>query len=283
MATVGAIGKNKVVVIKTADRAFGTPSNFGVNLASYNLKPAYVSYHQVAMPNGFYNITTSSNTLSMTLRNVTTPTPLSVTIPAGTYNATTLLSGNTAQGGTFVGLLASLNTAANVAAAVGPTFFQMNAEPTTGYYTISKVPGNVNWTFEINLIQSLDWILGFRLSQATNFVPGPYIANLGAPPTGGTGVVILDLRSPPNVYIRSSLVTGNYLSGAGSESILAIIQNAAVFGQTIFQKNPEPELDIFPLSGQVSQATFQLVDEYGHELKMDTNQDWELSIGFYTP
>jgi hypothetical protein len=283
MATVGAIGKNKVVVIKTADRAFGTPSNFGVNLASYNLKPAYVSYHQIAMPNGFYNITTSSNIFTIRLWN---PTPISflvsAVIPTGNYNTTTLLSGNTAQGGTFIGLIATLNAAvvtattppAGGAAPGGGSFFQGFADPLTGYFTLSKnssIDPADGWNFDIGVNQSLDWILGFRRPNIYNALKS------------ATGTVILDLRSPPNIYIRSSLVTGNYLSGAGSESILAIIQNPSVFGQTIFQKNPEPELDIFPLSGQVSQATFQLVDEYGHELKMDTNQDWELSIGFYTP
>lgn len=263
MSDLTPIGKNKIITIRSQDRAYGIPSNFGISLAAYNLNPAYCSWHQVAIPNGFFNINYTSCNLVLIVYNASsTAYPLSVTIPQGNYTSSNFSST----------VLAALNSAANTIPLAGTTFFSLATNSLTGYATLAIAsPGSFSgWSFSVNsTLGSLDWILGFRSSQT--------IVNV----TSVVGAAILDLRQYPSIYIRSSLVSGNAISSNGSDSLLCIVQNTMPFGSTVFQRSPMPNIDLFPVSGQLSQITFQLVDEFGHELNMDTNQDYEISICLY--
>lgn len=260
--STSAIGKNKIITVKSSDRAYGTPSNFGINLGQYNLNPTYCSWHQITIPNGFFNVSSKSNTFQVTVYDSSSNAyPLAVSVTPGNYSTTTLLTN----------LTTALNNSLVAANGAAPAnFFTLAVNNLTGFFTISC--STVNWDFTVNVaLASLDWILGFRASQASSVTLV----------TSATGAAILDLRAVPCIYIRSSLVSGNYLGVAGSESIIAVIQNTALFSQTIFQRSPSADLEIFPVTGQISQVSFQLVDEYGMELTMDTGQEWEISIGLY--
>lgn len=265
MTDVTAIGLNKIITVKSSDRSYGTPSNFSINLASYNLNPTYCSWHQIALPNGYYNVNYNSNNLSVTVYDASnTPYVVPVSVPVGNYASSGTNSIITA-------VTNQLNPAISTATGGTSTgsFFTGTLSTLTGYFNLStSVSG---WSFTVNTsLGSLDWILGYRNTQSITKV------------TSATGAAILDLRSYPNVYIRSSLVSGNSISAKGSDSFLAVVQNTALFSQTIFQRSPESNIDLFPVSGQLSNVTFQLVDEHGLELPMDTNQDWEMSICLYT-
>lgn len=262
MSAVTAIGKNKIINVRSQDRAFGTPSNFGISLSQYNLNPSYCSWHQVSMPNGFYNINETSNDFTVTVYDASTGVfivPLS--IAQGNHTWTTLQTA----------FLAPLNTA--VSSATGGTstgsFFSISLDSLTNVITLSTAVSG--WTFTISIRESLDWILGFRASQL------PSLTRV----TTCKGAAVLDLRQYSDVFVRSSLVSGNSLSARGSDSVLVVVQNTAPFGGTIFQRSPQPDIDLFPVSGQLSQVNFQLCDEYGHELPMDSNQDWSVSICLY--
>lgn len=261
MTDVTAIGLNKIVTVKSSDRSYGTISNFGINLASYNLNPTYCSWHQISIPNGYYNVNANSNNLNVTVYDASsTPYLVSISVPIGNYNSTTL---NTA----VVGALNSATSTATAGTSTG-SFFTGTLSTLTGYYTLSTAVSG--WSFTVQTaLASLDWILGYRSTQNLTRL------------TSATGASILDLRSYPSIYIRSSLVSGNAISAKGSDSLLAIVQNTALFGQTIFQRSPMPNIDLFPCSNQLSNVTFQLVDEHGMELPMDTNQEYEISICLY--
>lgn len=263
MSTVTAIGKNKIIQVKSSDRLYGIPSNFAISLSQYNLNPAYCSWHQVAIPNGFYNVNATSCTISITVYDASsTAWPVSVSIPQGNYSSTSITSV----------LVPALNTAIyNLTHSAGMTFFAGSLNSTNGFYTLSTSVSA--WTFTVSILGTLDYILGFRSSQTGS---AGITATISA-----TGAAILDLRSYPNIYIRCSLVSGNVVSGHGSDSVLCCVQNTALFGQTIFQRSPMPDLDIFPVCDQLAQISFQLVDEWGNELTMNTNQDWEMSICLY--
>lgn len=266
MASVTAIGKNKIVNVRSADRSFGTPSNFGISLSQYNLNPQYCSWHQIALPNGFFNVNSTSCSLNVTMYNASaTAYPIPITIATGNYSA----SGTT--GNVITTVVNALNAAAYAANNLATTtFFTGTQDPVRGFFTLAS--SVVNWSFTINTAPaSLDWILGYRPSQQSALTLT----------SSATGAAILDLRSYPSIYIRSSLVSGNSVSAHGSDSVLAVVQNSAYFGQTIFQRSPQPDIDLFPVSGQLSQVNFQLVDEWGHELNMDTNQDWEIQIALF--
>lgn len=262
MAANSTIGKNKIVTLRSQDRSWGTPSNFGLNLAQFNLNPKYVSYHQVAIPNGFYNVNSNSCNLQATVTdNNGTAWPIQASITPGNYNSTNLIPLVQTQ---LNSALVAVNSSANTA------FFTVSYNLLTGYVTLTSTPNATGWSFSINTqLQSLDWILGFRPSQSITTV------------TSAVGAASLDLRSYPVIHIRSSIVAGNYQSSRGSDSVLCTVQNTALFGQTIFQRSPTADLDVFPVSGQIGQLTIQLVDEWGTELTMNTNQDWEISIGLY--
>lgn len=276
MSAPFTIGKNKILTIRSFDRVSGTPSNFVVNLSQFNLNPSYVSFHQVAIPNGFFNVNSQSNTLSLTAYNsvtttnsttgatstTVTPYAISVTVTPGNYTT------GTGANSLLVALLNQLNTALVAACpTASSSVFSAVVNSYTGYVTLNVSSG---WMFQINPLQSLDWLIGYRpnvqsFTQTNSF----------------TGAAIMDLRSPPRIYIRCTLVAGNYLSPDGASSVLCTVQNTALFSQTVFQRAPTAELDIFAVSGAVAQVHIQLTDEWGQELTMDTNQDWELSVGFY--
>lgn len=272
---VGQIGNAKILRVRSSDRSWGTPSNFGVNLGQFNLNARYCSWHQVALPNGFYNLNTASNTLVVTVYDSST-TPWMVSIggslpstspgylPPGWYTASSLIPA----------VQTALNASLKAMNQAAPSnFFTVAWNGATGFVNISS--NTAGWAFTINTsYASLDWILGFR-SPPTQ--PASQVTLV----TSATGAVILDLRSYPNVYIRTSMVSGNYLNALGADSVICCVQNTATFGQTIFQRSPAADLDVFPICGQLSQVSFQLVDEYGNELKMDSNQEWEMNIGMY--
>lgn len=272
-----AIGKNKILTIKSSDRVGGIPSNFIVNFGQYNLNPTYCSFHQVAIPNGFFNVARNSCFLSLTIYDpgavaypfVISPGSGSGQFLPGNYNA------GTGTGTIFTPLLTALNQAAananSVIATAGNSFFQYTYS-TTGFFTLSTTSNYSTWSFSIDAnVGSLDWILGYR----------PYQSGLSQV-SSATGVVVIDLRAPPCIYIRCSLVGGNYLSAEGTQGVVCVVQNSAGYSQTIFQRSPQPDLDLFPVTGQITQIQFQLVDEWGHELNMDSGQDWEMSIGIYS-
>lgn len=277
MADLGAIGKTRVLAIKSSDRIYGVPSNFAISLSQFNLDPTYVSYNQVALPNGFYNITSSLNTYSQRLSGAQTYTQ-TVTISPGNYNSTTLIAA----------FLAAVNSStvnsngyndpnapwtSDAAYSLNTSYFSASISATTGQFTMSDPTGTGHGLAFVPLaINSLDTIL-FK-----NSVPTFVAYNQSY-----TGLQILDLRTAPSIYIRSSLVAGNYITGGGPESVLAIVQNFAIFGQTIFHRNTNPDVDVYPVAGRVGLVTFQLVNEYGVELNMDSGQEWELSLCFYTP
>lgn len=259
MADVSAIGKNKIITVRSQDRSFGTASNFGISLNQYNLNPKYVCWHQISIPNGFFNVNALDTSISYSITNNISQTYTIVsTIPAGNYTTSTLLTA-----------LAVMNADATTYASAPSNFFTFTYNNNNGYFTISTATSG--WTFSINTTPgALEWILGYRPGQAS-------LTNV----TSSTGGAILDLRSVPCIYIRSSLVAGNYLSARGSDSILAVVQNTSLFSQTIFQRSPHADIDLFPVSGHLSQVNFQLVDEWGRELTMDTHQDWEISVSLY--
>lgn len=261
MSAVTTIGKNRIINIRSSDRIFGVPSNFGVNFGHHNLNPTYCSWHQVALPNGFYNVSARSNTFSVTIYDASSVAhPLTFTVTPGNYNSTSL---NTA-------FLFNANAAAATISGAGSSFFSGSINNLSGYYTLSSTVSL--WSFTINTaLASLDWILGFRSIQQSSLTLA----------TTATGAVILDLRSPPCVYIRCSLVSGNSISHAGSDSVICVVQNTALYSQTIFQRAPMPDIDLFSTTGQMGHLQFQLVDEYGYELNMDSNQDWEISIALF--
>lgn len=262
MSTVTAIGKNRIVQIKSADRSFGIPSNFGLSLSQYNLNPAYCSWHQISIPNGFFNVNSRSCTISVTAINPSSVAyTVTVSITTGNYSSTTLIPA----------VITALNAAINSITTGTSTasFLGGSVNSLTGFFTFQTAVAG--WTFTINTtLASLDWILGYRAGQSG--ITGVVSA---------TGAAILDLRAYPDIFIRSSLISGNSLSANGSDSVIAVVQNTALFSQTIFQRSPQPDIDLFPVSGQMSQVNFQLVDEFGHELNMDTNQDWSISICLY--
>lgn len=262
------IGKNKILSIKSSDRSSGTPSNFTINLGQYNLNPTYCSFHQVAIPNGFFNVSKLSQFFKFTLYNGATPYgPYVINVTPGNYSASSVASNSL-----FTALTNAFNTALS-GGTIPASFFTQTLDPVTGFYTLST--SQTGWSFTVDTsLGSLDWILGFRKPVSGSAV---LPSNNGAI----TGTVVLDLRAPPCLYIRSSLVSGNYLSAEGTESVLCIVQNSSAYTQTIFQRAPMPELDLFPVSGQISQVQFQITDEWGAELTMDSNQEWELSIGCY--
>lgn len=257
------IGKNKILTVRSSDRFNGTPSNFTMNFSQFNLQPVYASFHQVAMPNGFFNVNSWSNRMSVTVLNSTQVAYIvNITVPIGNYSSTGANGLITAVVNALNAQLVAVNGAAPAA------FFTGTLNSNTGYFTLSS--STAGWTFFITPTNSLEFILGFR-----NYQPQTPITSI-------TGAAILDLRGPPSIYIRSSIVSGNYLSHNGIDSVLCVVQNTSLFSQTIFQRSPTADLDVFPVSGQISQISFQLIDEYGHELTMDTNQDWEISIGLYS-
>ncbi len=268
------IARNKIITIRSSDRLCSNdkPSNFTINFSQFNLQPTYCSFHQVALPNGFFNVNANSCAIKVTVTNSSgTPFIVQTSIPTGNYTSSGTNSVITATVNALNAQLVAVNGTAPA------SFFTGTVNGTNGYFTLSST--TANWTFSISTIGSLEFILGYRASQAIN----------GSIPSIGTstnqtagGVVILDLRAPPSIYIRTNLVSGNYLSANGMDSVLCVVQNTALFSQTIFQRSPTQDLDVFPVAGQISQINFQLVDEYGHELNMDTNQDWEISIGLYT-
>jgi hypothetical protein len=272
MSGVGAhtaIGNNKIVCVRSGDRAYGTPSSFGLSLSQYNLNPTYCSWHQISLPNGFYNINNNSNVLSVTVYDASSVAhTFTTTIPTGNYTTSTLVGSfdNTGTVTTKGVLWNALNTNATSSAGAPANFFTLAVNPNSGFFTLSC--STSLWSFKINVLGSLDWILGYR--------------NAGIQTTSDTSDAILDLRSPPCIYIRSSLVAGNYLTAKGSDSVLAVVQNTALYSQTIFQRLPQAEIDTFTVSGQLSMVTFQLADEYGHELPMDSGQDWEISVHLYS-
>jgi hypothetical protein len=260
MSGVGAhtaIGNNKIVCVRSGDRAYGTPSNFGLSLSQYNLNPTYCSWHQISLPNGFYNVNANSQTINMAIWNASgTMFQFQAAVPTGNYSSTTLLTA----------LATPLNANATAIAAAPPNFFTLDVNANSGYFTLSS--STTGWSFSVYGVGMLDWILGYRKSSIRG--------------TSAIGDTILDLRSPPCIYIRSSLVAGNYLTAKGSDSVLAVVQNTALYSQTIFQRLPQAEIDTFTVSGQLSMVTFQLADEYGHELTMDSGQDWEISVHLYS-
>ncbi len=266
------IGKNKIVTVRSADRQSGTPSNFSINFSQFNLTGNYVSFHQVAMPNGFYNVNQRSNAMSVTVYSTSTNSTTGVTTTTSYLVNITVAAGNytaTGTNGILNACVSALNTQLVAVNGAAPAnFFTGTSNSLTGYATLSS--NTTGWSFSINMIGSLEFILGFRNSQVINKV------------TSATGLAIIDVRGPPSIHVRSSLVSGNYISNQGVDSVLCVVQNTALFTQTIFQRTPTADLDVFPVSGQISQIMFQLIDEYGNELTMDTNQDWEISIGLYS-
>lgn len=260
MTDVTPIASNRVVCIRSADRAFGIPSDFGISLSQYNLNPKYVCWHQINIPNGFYNVNSLDNSITYTVINASdVPFVITTTIPAGNYSTTTLL--NT--------LNTYMNADATTYASAPANFFSFTVSNLTGYFTLSRA--TASWKFSIDTsVEALEWILGYRSTQTISAV------------TTATGAAILDLRAVPVIFIRSSMVSGNYLSVRGIDSVLAVVQNTALFTQTIFQRLPSADIDLFPVSGHLSQVNFQLVDEWGRELNMDTNQEWEISVSLYT-
>lgn len=282
-----AIGKNRILSIKSADRLFGVPSNFSINLSQYNLNPTYVSFHQIALPNGFYNITSKYNTAVIQIYQhsglgvLMNSQQISVTVPPGNYTYQTLLSGTTGIGA-YVGLIAQLNSAIKAAqgSSVSTTFFDPTLSGINPYtnqlvLAISATDATALWTFGVYGYPLLNNKLGFPADNG--IVPPPGYSTL----TTITAPGIVDLRTPPNIYVRTSLVTGNYLTAGGPESVLAVIQNTAVFGQTIFQRTL-PDFEIFPVSARIGLVSFQLVDEYGQEVNMDSNQDYEITLAFFS-
>lgn len=254
------IGRNQILCVNSADRVYGTPTNFAVNVASYNLRPTYCSYHSIALPNGFYNI---PNNVSLTVAarwngggNTAT---LTVNAAAGYWNITTLMQ--------FI--VNTLNAQLTPVGSFGNSY-----SSTTGLVTLiapTLYNGFNDFAFHLVAGGGLDTVLGFTAAQATN----TFISQI-------TGLNFVDLRGAVNIYVRCSLVSGQYLTtskNAGTQSVLAVVQNLALFGQTIFQKIDNPQMDIFPVcSHGISQICFQLVDEYGTELVMNTGQDWTISL-----
>lgn len=311
MADLGAIGKTRVLAIKSSDRIYGTPSNFAISLSQFNLDPTYVSYNQVALPNGFYNITSGSNsmTVGLWLTNVGFQAFATVTVPPGNYNSSTLFNGTTGSVyPAWPGLLSSLNTAITAAnPTISSAFFDTSlsgVSPTTGYVTLQVaaawLPPVKTFPYSFSIYTAaanstppqpvgLEQVLGFEgPSFGSGIIAGtppagapPFVSNVNG--TFFTGTSCLDLRTAPSIYIRSSLVAGNYITGSGPESVLAIVQNFAIYGQTIFHRNTNPDVDVYPVAGRVGLVNFQLVNEYGVELNMDSGQEWELSLCFYTP
>lgn len=263
MSSVSTIGKNKILTVRSEDRAYGSPSNFAINIGQFNLNPKYCSWHQVALPNGFFNINRNSNTLSITVYDSSSVAwVVTIGLTQGNYNTTNLATS----------VQSALNAQLKSVNAAAPTsFFTVTIDGNNNYCTLSC--STSGWSFSVNAnVASLDWILGFRSTQPSS----SYTLV-----TSAKGNVICDLRNYPNIYIRSSIVGGNYVHAKGTDSVLCVVQNTALYGQTIFQRSPTADLDIFAVTGQLGQISFQLVDEYGNELPMDTNQEWEISLGLY--
>lgn len=311
MADLGAIGKTRVLAIKSSDRLYGTPSNFAISLSQFNLDPTYVSYNQVALPNGFYNITSGSNSITVAISIVGAGVfgYTTVTVPPGNYNSATLFNGTSGSVyPAWPGLLSSLNTAiTTLDPVISSAFFDTNLSgisPTTGYVTLQVaaawLPPAKTFPYSFSIYTAaanstppqpvgLEQVLGFEgpsfgyniFAPAVGTTAPPYVSNVNG--TFFTGTSCLDLRTAPSIYIRSSLVAGNYITGSGPESVLAIVQNFAIYGQTIFHRNTNPDVDVYPVAGRVGLVNFQLVNEYGVELNMDSGQEWELSLCFYTP
>lgn len=271
----GAIGKTKVLVVRSADRVSGVPSNFTVNVGSFNTSPTYCSYHQVSLPNGFYNITSAYNTFSVDLYLTGTLTgTATATFTPGFYTTSTDTNGilNPTNG-----LIQKLN-ADSVSNSLGFPIFTGSIDPNTGLFNLAITSTYPNVAMIVKINGSLDYKMGFRGPQLT------------LPVRTFTGTVTPDFRSPVNVYVRCSLVGGNYLktsppsnpSTGTADSVIVVVQNLATFGQTIFQRNGLPDHELFPVTGQVGQINFQLVNEYGRELTIDTGQDWSISLMMYT-
>ena len=239
------------LTISSADREYGTDSNFTYTAPSNLSNYRKIRLHSAQLYRSFYNVTDGTGTAPPNNRfsfvissSSSGGTTYDVTIPQGNYTVSTMLGA----------LVSAIN------AVVAPLTVTMALSTLTSKVTITlSDPTKYIRVLPLGPNVGLNLMLGF-----SRFNPTAY--SLGSV----TAPRVMNLQRYLALYLNCSFVTGrSYLSVVkGKANLGGIIPISQEFGQVISYVNYLSDyLDVS--SGLISQMNFRITDDFDNEIDLN--------------
>lgn len=245
-------------------RSTQTPSQFTASLGYYTIevKPGYLTYIGIIdarIPNSFYPISSTTNSLKFTETNGVTPVAHTITIPPAYYAGSTLAT--------------AIETAMNAAASYGATY-TVTYNSDTNKLTFGGSGAGTTTGVTLDLSDALTTcleVIGFSSTDTATFVPNS---------TTVTSSTIINLGGPTKVQIRSSNVVERNFSFR-EQSLTDVILNIHTTGDRFGVTNYHTETPILSRIGSsIRELSIYITDHNGRLIDFN-GIDTDFTFGIY--
>lgn len=261
--------------INSRNRTKGTIENFETYLShqiKFSQKPSrsyFIRIENIQIPHSFYQVNSNNNVFQVIETDGVTPHTLTITIDAGNYTITELLSE----------LEAALDAASSSSG--DSNTYTLSYDSITNKVTI-RYDGGTSTSVTIDTIangSTLNELLGFGKSDTTT-ITGQDTTTVLSDGVDSVGTNCVDLHYTSYIVLETTITSNNYYDENGQIHVGVRVPITTDRNTIQYFGNHEGHLTLQNNKGPLWSIGFHLKDEYGNTIDLNSC-DWSCEFNIY--